>query len=162
MWLQTNENNLFRTKFTLASEINAGDCEVLHSLSYPIPLFFFFFFACLLFVSLLSKLTSYDRSEIRTRATEVTGALNQRLRPLGHPALLRSTSQAGVVARVNLVNRIDFSTNLINVIGTKKTSSNLVKVSVHHIGLLWPFSIRERYVPCRRGCERRHQALQAT
>ena len=25
-----------------------------------------------------------DRSEIRTRATEVTGALNQRLRPLGH------------------------------------------------------------------------------
>ena len=28
----------------------------------------------------------YDRSGIRTRATEVTGALNQRLRPLGHPA----------------------------------------------------------------------------
>ena len=28
-----------------------------------------------------------DRSGIRTRATEVTGALNQRLRPLGHPAL---------------------------------------------------------------------------
>ena len=27
-----------------------------------------------------------DRSEIRTRATEVNGALNQRLRPLGHPA----------------------------------------------------------------------------
>ena len=27
-----------------------------------------------------------DRSEIRTRATEVTGALNQRLRPLGHPS----------------------------------------------------------------------------
>ena len=27
-----------------------------------------------------------DRSEIRTRAIEVTGALNQRLRPLGHPA----------------------------------------------------------------------------
>ena len=29
-----------------------------------------------------------DRSGIRTRATEVTGALNQRLRPLGHPALI--------------------------------------------------------------------------
>ena len=28
----------------------------------------------------------FDRSGIRTRATEVTGALNQRLRPLGHPA----------------------------------------------------------------------------
>ena len=28
-----------------------------------------------------------DRSGIRTRATEVTGALNQRLRPLGHPAM---------------------------------------------------------------------------
>ena len=28
-----------------------------------------------------------DRSGIRTRATEVTGALNQRLRPLGHPAI---------------------------------------------------------------------------
>ena len=31
-----------------------------------------------------------DRSGIRTRATEVTGALNQRLRPLGHPALIVS------------------------------------------------------------------------
>ena len=30
---------------------------------------------------------SSDRSEIRTRATEVTGALNQRLRPLGHATL---------------------------------------------------------------------------
>ena len=28
-----------------------------------------------------------DRSGIRTHATVVTGALNQRLRPLGHPAL---------------------------------------------------------------------------
>ena len=28
-----------------------------------------------------------DRSGIRTHATEVTGALNQRLRPLGHPTL---------------------------------------------------------------------------
>ena len=27
-----------------------------------------------------------DRSEIRTRATEATGSLNQRLKPLGHPA----------------------------------------------------------------------------
>ena len=27
-----------------------------------------------------------DMSEIRTRATKVTGALNQRLIPLGHPA----------------------------------------------------------------------------
>ena len=27
-----------------------------------------------------------DRGGIRTRATEVTGALNQRLRPLGHPS----------------------------------------------------------------------------
>ena len=31
-----------------------------------------------------------DKSGIRTRATEVTGALNQRLRPLGHPALIVS------------------------------------------------------------------------
>ena len=30
--------------------------------------------------------SKFDRSGIRTRATEVTGALNQRLRPLGHPA----------------------------------------------------------------------------
>ena len=31
--------------------------------------------------------TKIDRSGIRTHATVVTGALNQRLRPLGHPAL---------------------------------------------------------------------------
>ena len=37
-----------------------------------------------------TRVKNIDRSEIRTRATEVTGALNQRLRPLGHPALLRA------------------------------------------------------------------------
>ena len=36
--------------------------------------------------TLQSSMHNIDRSEIRTRATEVTGALNQRLRPLGHPA----------------------------------------------------------------------------
>ena len=30
-----------------------------------------------------------DRCGIRTRATEVTGALNQRLRPLGQPAMIQ-------------------------------------------------------------------------
>ena len=34
-----------------------------------------------------------DRSGIRTRATVVTGALNQRLRPLGHPALLEEQTE---------------------------------------------------------------------
>ena len=33
------------------------------------------------------KMTQNDRSGIRTHATEVTGALNQRLRPLGHPVI---------------------------------------------------------------------------
>ena len=33
-----------------------------------------------------SSMHNINRSEIRTRATEVTGALNQRLEPLGHPA----------------------------------------------------------------------------
>ena len=37
-----------------------------------------------------------DRSEIRTRATEVTGALNQRLRPLGHPAMVSVRVLTGV------------------------------------------------------------------
>ena len=43
------------------------------------------------FCSLLGKVYNMsnflinDRCEIRTRATEVTGALNQRLRPLGQP-----------------------------------------------------------------------------
>ena len=43
-----------------------------------------------------------DRSEIRTRATEVTGALNQRLRPLGHPALLRAA-----IGNVNIAQKND-------------------------------------------------------
>ena len=42
-----------------------------------------------------------DRCEIRTRATEVTGALNQRLRPLGQPAVFLMMLPARVVARVN-------------------------------------------------------------
>jgi hypothetical protein len=35
-----------------------------------------------------------DESGIRTHATEVTGALNQRLRPLGHLAVVRSEAKA--------------------------------------------------------------------
>ena len=35
-----------------------------------------------------SKYRKFDTGGIRTHATEVTGALNQRLRPLGH-AILR-------------------------------------------------------------------------
>ena len=46
------------------------------------------------------KLAESDRGEIRTRATEVTGALNQRLRPLGHPTMLTKESLVGVLARV--------------------------------------------------------------
>ena len=42
-----------------------------------------------------------DRCEIRTRATEVTGALNQRLRPLGQPAMFFEVLPARVVARDN-------------------------------------------------------------
>ena len=40
-----------------------------------------------------------DRCEIRTRATEVTGALNQRLRPLGQPAMVQREIPERVVAR---------------------------------------------------------------
>ena len=40
-----------------------------------------------------------DRCEIRTRATEVTGALNQRLRPLGQPALTLITGPVRVIPR---------------------------------------------------------------
>ena len=36
--------------------------------------------------TLQSYMHNIDRSEIRTRATELTGALNERLRPFGHPA----------------------------------------------------------------------------
>ena len=36
--------------------------------------------------TLQSSMHNSDSSEIRIRATEVTGALNQRLRPLGYPA----------------------------------------------------------------------------
>ena len=42
-----------------------------------------------------SSMHNINRSEIRTRATEVTGALNQRLRPLGHPAYLYSPCKVG-------------------------------------------------------------------
>ena len=38
--------------------------------------------------SLLPRNTQCDSGGIRTHATEMTGALNQRLRPLGH-AILR-------------------------------------------------------------------------
>ena len=41
----------------------------------------------------MSTFALFDWSEIRTRATEVTGALNQRLRPLGHPAYQTSLVQ---------------------------------------------------------------------
>ena len=40
---------------------------------------------------------SYDSGGIRTHATEVTGALNQRLRPLGHAILALSEKNLGVV-----------------------------------------------------------------
>ncbi len=33
------------------------------------------------------KEKKHDRGGIRTHAIEMTGALNQRLRPLGHPAI---------------------------------------------------------------------------
>ena len=46
--------------------------------------------------------SSYDRSEIRTRATEVTGALNQRLRPLGHPAMGRKEALVGVTQIIKI------------------------------------------------------------
>ena len=39
-----------------------------------------------------------DRCGIRTRATEVTGALNQRLRPLGQPAMIQREIPERVVA----------------------------------------------------------------
>ena len=51
-------------------------------------------------ISIIEKLTVSDRCEIRTRATEVTGALNQRLRPLGQPTMSHEQLLAGVVARV--------------------------------------------------------------
>ena len=51
-------------------------------------------------ISSIEKFTVSDRCEIRTRATEVTGALNQRLRPLGQPTMSHEQLLAGVVARV--------------------------------------------------------------
>ena len=51
-------------------------------------------------ISIIEKFTVSDRCEIRTRATEVTGALNQRLRPLGQPTMSHEQLLAGVVARV--------------------------------------------------------------
>ena len=41
-----------------------------------------------------------DRGEIRTRATEVTGALNQRLRPLGHSTMPYNEALKRVPVRV--------------------------------------------------------------
>ena len=49
--------------------------------------------------NMLKSIALTDRCEIRTRATEVTGALNQRLRPLGQPAVSPKVLLERVVAR---------------------------------------------------------------
>ena len=48
-------------------------------------------------VEFIFDLRQFDSGGIRTHATEVTGALNQRLRPLGHAILALSEKNLRVV-----------------------------------------------------------------
>ena len=52
--------------------------------------------------NMLKSIALTDRCEIRTRATEVTGALNQRLRPLGQPALILPSRELESVCKLPL------------------------------------------------------------
>ena len=49
------------------------------------------------------KYKNIDSGGIRTHATEVTGALNQRLRPLGHAILYYQLTKSAVWSAVSLL-----------------------------------------------------------
>ena len=69
------------------------------------------------------KQKTFDSGGIRTHATEVTGALNQRLRPLGHAIL----AYCAFVLPINLLVRFQVQGELVISTKSKKFDSGGIR-----------------------------------